>query len=177
MSPREPEGSIVGCLWRFSACLHLLIPFTLPLLSVPASEQRCKQWGDRFWDMYCQRWWMERVFWEAERWSLCSFHLCRRSLYYLKYCFCLLLRAFLQYDPWGEDRRRQQISLCWKRKTCMSLSSRWVFCYSSDLTHCWIKSQVDYGATADELEIHFNGCGPVNRVTILCDRFSGHPKG
>lgn len=37
--------------------------------------------------------------------------------------------------------------------------------------------QVDYGATADELEIHFNGCGPVNRVTILCDRFSGHPKG
>lgn len=42
--------------------------------------------------------------------------------------------------------------------------------------YCW-KSQVDYGATADELEIHFNGCGPVNRVTILCDRFSGHPKG
>ncbi|KAG9341369.1 hypothetical protein JZ751_019475 [Albula glossodonta] len=36
---------------------------------------------------------------------------------------------------------------------------------------------VDYGATADELEIHFNGCGPVNRVTILCDKFSGHPKG
>ncbi|XP_076011848.1 embryonic polyadenylate-binding protein 2 [Genypterus blacodes] len=36
---------------------------------------------------------------------------------------------------------------------------------------------VDYGATADELEIHFNGCGLVNRVTILCDRFSGHPKG
>lgn len=37
--------------------------------------------------------------------------------------------------------------------------------------------QVEYGATADELEIHFNGCGPVNRVTILCDKFSGHPKG
>ncbi|CAB1339511.1 unnamed protein product [Coregonus sp. 'balchen'] len=36
---------------------------------------------------------------------------------------------------------------------------------------------VEYGATADELEIHFNGCGPVNRVTILCDKFSGHPKG
>ncbi|XP_077570237.1 embryonic polyadenylate-binding protein 2 isoform X2 [Stigmatopora nigra] len=36
---------------------------------------------------------------------------------------------------------------------------------------------VDYGATADELEIHFNACGPVNRVTILCDKFSGHPKG
>eukprot|EP00069_Balaena_mysticetus_P003985 bmy_17108T0 len=36
---------------------------------------------------------------------------------------------------------------------------------------------VDYGATAEELEAHFNGCGSVNRVTILCDKFSGHPKG
>lgn len=53
-----------------------------------------------------------------------------------------------------------------------------VFFYTSDLiTLLKTKSQVDYGATADELEIHFNGCGPVNRVTILCDRFSGHPKG
>lgn len=37
--------------------------------------------------------------------------------------------------------------------------------------------QVDYGGTAEELESHFNGCGQVNRVTILCDKFSGHPKG
>ncbi|KPP61157.1 polyadenylate-binding protein 2-like, partial [Scleropages formosus] len=36
---------------------------------------------------------------------------------------------------------------------------------------------VDYGATAEELEAHFHGCGSVNRVTILCDRFTGHPKG
>ncbi|XP_013790105.1 polyadenylate-binding protein 2-A-like [Limulus polyphemus] len=36
---------------------------------------------------------------------------------------------------------------------------------------------VDYGATAEELESHFHGCGSVNRVTILCDKFSGHPKG
>ncbi|XP_053480987.1 polyadenylate-binding protein 2-B-like isoform X3 [Ictalurus furcatus] len=36
---------------------------------------------------------------------------------------------------------------------------------------------VDYGATAEELEAHFHGCGPVNRVTILCDKFTGHPKG
>ena len=27
--------------------------------------------------------------------------------------------------------------------------------------------QVDYGATAEELEAHFHGCGSVNRVTIL----------
>ncbi|XP_062916182.1 polyadenylate-binding protein 2 [Mobula hypostoma] len=36
---------------------------------------------------------------------------------------------------------------------------------------------VDYGATAEELEAHFHGCGSVNRVTILCDKFTGHPKG
>ncbi|XP_053126428.1 embryonic polyadenylate-binding protein 2 isoform X2 [Hemicordylus capensis] len=36
---------------------------------------------------------------------------------------------------------------------------------------------VDYGGTAEELESHFNGCGQINRVTILCDKFSGHPKG
>uniref|UniRef100_A0A8C9PJC7 Polyadenylate-binding protein 2 n=1 Tax=Spermophilus dauricus TaxID=99837 RepID=A0A8C9PJC7_SPEDA len=35
----------------------------------------------------------------------------------------------------------------------------------------------DSGATAEELEAHFRGCGSVNRVTILCDKFSGHPKG
>ncbi|KFR10383.1 Polyadenylate-binding protein 2, partial [Opisthocomus hoazin] len=36
---------------------------------------------------------------------------------------------------------------------------------------------VDYGVTAEELESHFNSCGQINRVTILCDKFSGHPKG
>lgn len=36
---------------------------------------------------------------------------------------------------------------------------------------------VDYGATAEELEQHFHGCGSVNRVTILCNKFDGSPKG
>lgn len=36
---------------------------------------------------------------------------------------------------------------------------------------------VDYSSTAEELEQHFNGCGAINRVTILCDKFSGQPKG
>ncbi|KRZ97059.1 hypothetical protein D917_04908 [Trichinella nativa] len=36
---------------------------------------------------------------------------------------------------------------------------------------------VDYGATAEQLEAHFHGCGAINRVTILCDRYSGRPKG
>jgi len=36
---------------------------------------------------------------------------------------------------------------------------------------------VDYGATAEELEQHFHGCGSINRVTINCDKYTGHPKG
>lgn len=36
---------------------------------------------------------------------------------------------------------------------------------------------VDYGATAEELEVHFHGCGSMNRVTILCNKVDGHPKG
>lgn len=36
---------------------------------------------------------------------------------------------------------------------------------------------VDYGATAEELEAHFHGCGSMNRVTILCNKSDGHPKG
>ncbi|KAM9191850.1 embryonic polyadenylate-binding protein 2 [Dugong dugon] len=36
---------------------------------------------------------------------------------------------------------------------------------------------VDYRATAEELEAFFNPCGEIHRVTILCDKFSGHPKG
>ena len=36
---------------------------------------------------------------------------------------------------------------------------------------------VDYGATAEELEAHFHGCGSVNQVTTVCDKFSGLAKG
>lgn len=36
---------------------------------------------------------------------------------------------------------------------------------------------VDYSTTAEELEQHFHGCGSINRVTIQCDKFTGHPKG
>lgn len=37
--------------------------------------------------------------------------------------------------------------------------------------------QVDYGATPEEIQQHFMSCGTINRVTILCDKFTGHPKG
>ncbi|KAG1001810.1 hypothetical protein G6F27_012531 [Rhizopus arrhizus] len=36
---------------------------------------------------------------------------------------------------------------------------------------------VDYGASPEELQAHFQSCGTINRVTILCDKFTGHPKG
>ncbi|CAH9122588.1 unnamed protein product [Cuscuta epithymum] len=35
---------------------------------------------------------------------------------------------------------------------------------------------VDYECTVEELQLHFQECGTVNRVTILCDKF-GQPKG
>lgn len=36
---------------------------------------------------------------------------------------------------------------------------------------------VDYSATPEEIQAHFQSCGSINRVTILLDKFSGHPKG
>ncbi|CAG8524387.1 12415_t:CDS:2 [Ambispora gerdemannii] len=36
---------------------------------------------------------------------------------------------------------------------------------------------VDYSATPEELQAHFQSCGTINRVTILCDKWTGHPKG
>ncbi|KAK5074264.1 hypothetical protein LTR64_006592 [Lithohypha guttulata] len=37
---------------------------------------------------------------------------------------------------------------------------------------------VDYSATPEEIQAHFNnGAGSINRVTILLDKFTGHPKG
>ena len=37
--------------------------------------------------------------------------------------------------------------------------------------------QVDYSATPEELVAHFEPCGTVERVTIVCDKFTGQPKG
>jgi len=36
---------------------------------------------------------------------------------------------------------------------------------------------VDYAASPEEIQAHFQSCGTINRVTILCDKFTGHPKG
>ncbi|KAL8439417.1 hypothetical protein Efla_004581 [Eimeria flavescens] len=36
---------------------------------------------------------------------------------------------------------------------------------------------VDYSATPADLQEHFKGCGQINRITIMVDKFTGHPKG
>jgi polyadenylate-binding protein 2 len=36
---------------------------------------------------------------------------------------------------------------------------------------------VDYSATPEEIQAHFQPCGSINRVTILLDKFTGQPRG
>lgn len=36
---------------------------------------------------------------------------------------------------------------------------------------------VDYSATGDQLSAHFSDCGTINRVTIVCNKATGQPKG
>jgi polyadenylate-binding protein 2 len=45
-----------------------------------------------------------------------------------------------------------------------------------DARSCYV-GNVDYLATPEELQNHFQSCGTINRVTILCDKYSGNPKG
>lgn len=46
----------------------------------------------------------------------------------------------------------------------------------TDLRSVYV-GNVDYGASPEELQNHFAECGTINRVTILCDKYTGHPKG
>ena len=36
---------------------------------------------------------------------------------------------------------------------------------------------VDYYATPEELQNHFQSCGTINRVTMVCDKYTHNPKG
>lgn len=57
--------------------------------------------------------------------------------------------------------------------------SRWLFATKIVLSHrhSIYVGQVDYSSTPEELLAHFESCGTVERVTIVCDKFSGKPKG
>ena len=43
--------------------------------------------------------------------------------------------------------------------------------------HSIYVGQVDYSTTPEELVVHFESCGTIERVTIVCDKFTGKPKG
>jgi polyadenylate-binding protein 2 len=36
---------------------------------------------------------------------------------------------------------------------------------------------VDYSTTPEDIQAHFSSCGTINRVTIICDKHTGNPKG
>ena len=45
-----------------------------------------------------------------------------------------------------------------------------------DKKSIYIKN-VDFSTTPEELEEHFKKSGEINRITILCDKYTGVPKG
>ena len=50
----------------------------------------------------------------------------------------------------------------------------YLFCHASFSSYV---GQVDYAASPEELQAHFAPCGEVSRVTIMCDKMTGQPKG
>lgn len=46
----------------------------------------------------------------------------------------------------------------------------------ADKKSIYIKN-VDFSTTPEELDEHFKKCGDINRITILCDKYTGVPKG
>jgi hypothetical protein len=55
----------------------------------------------------------------------------------------------------------------------------YICCYYHNTTHSHsvYVGQVDYMTTPEELLGHFEACGTVERVTIVCDKYTGKPKG
>lgn len=63
-------------------------------------------------------------------------------------------------------------------KSSSSSSSSSSSASSSDIdSRSVFVGQVDYSATVEDLKTLFSACGPVNRVTILVDKHTGHPRG
>jgi RNA recognition motif-containing protein len=88
------------------------------------------------------------------------------------------LHVFRKLIQLVQHRWDPQTSQLWKKKSTLIIgqftSDRYIFFLFLDISKIF---QVDYGSTAEELEQHFHGCGALNRVTIICDKYSGQPKG
>ncbi|CAD5207106.1 unnamed protein product [Bursaphelenchus okinawaensis] len=69
-----------------------------------------------------------------------------------------------RFDPAATAGSNPQLNLSLEEKQAKDIRSVFV-------------GNVDYSATPENLEEHFRGCGPIERVTILADKFSGNPKG
>ena len=86
-----------------------------------------------------------------------------------------VLRKLIQLVQHRWDLQTSQL---WKKKSTLIIgqftSDRYYFFLLRYLSKIF---QVDYNSTAEELEQHFHGCGALNRVTIICDKYSGQPKG
>lgn len=88
------------------------------------------------------------------------------------------LHVFRKLIQLVQHRWDLQTSQLWKKKSTLIIgqftSDRYNLFLFLDISKIF---QVDYGSTAEELEQHFHGCGALNRVTIICDKYSGQPKG
>ena len=117
MSARVPEGPIflpMDIIFCYCVLLFICVPVCLSL--VPPLEGIWNMRLSRI--MKCGRW----------KHRLCNS--CINSPLFMcniMYCICCIwcnlsvscCRTVLQHDPWGEDRCRQQISLCGKCRPCL----------------------------------------------------------
>ncbi|XP_061450596.1 embryonic polyadenylate-binding protein 2 isoform X3 [Rhineura floridana] len=86
------------------------------------------------------------------------------------------VREMEKEDEWLQELQTEAKNLIMRSETGLTLPRTTVEKMEVDQRSVYV-GNVDYGGTAEELESYFNSCGQINRVTILCDKFSGHPKG
>lgn len=88
----------------------------------------------------------------------------------LQLCVCVLLLAANAFPTVEEKQEADGRSVYVGNVSVCCIECR-------DFYVCCVVPQVDYQSTAEELGQHFQSCGAINRVTILCDKYSGNPKG
>lgn len=72
----------------------------------------------------------------------------------------------------GHPKKRQNAIPLFKENARQTLTKNTPI--AKNATNC---QQVDYKATGEELNEYFQECGTINRVTIMCHKATGQPKG